>query len=80
MDRPPSFLSDTDPTADRRHRRVAGIALLTAFGIVALMVAVAASACRRCGEPPAADGRTITVVIPQGATAKTWSSSSRTRV
>ncbi len=68
MDRPPSYLSETDPTADRRRRRVAAIALLAAFGVVALVVAVAASTYRRCGEPPAADGRTVAVVIPQGAT------------
>ena len=68
MDRPPSYLSETDPTADRRRRRVAAIALLAAFGVVALVVAVAASAYRRCGEPPAADGRTVAVVIQQGAT------------
>ena len=63
----PSYLAETDPGSERRRRRVAGIALLVAFGVVALTVVVASSAYRRCGEPPTADGRTISVVVPEGA-------------
>ena len=66
----PSYLAETDPTSERRRRRVAAIALLVAFGLVAVMVAVAANTYRRCGEPPTADGRTVAVVVPEGATGR----------
>ena len=66
----PSYLAETDPGSERRRRRAAGIALLVAFGVVALTVAVAASTYRRCGEPPTADGRTVSVVVAEGATGR----------
>ena len=64
----PSYLTEADPESERRRRRVAGIALLVVFGLVALAVAVAASTYRRCGEAPAPDGRSVAVVVPEGAT------------
>ena len=64
----PSYLAETDPSSERRRRRSAAIALLVAFGVIALTVVVASSTYRRCGEPPTADGRTVAVVVPEGAT------------
>ena len=66
----PSYLADTDPGTDRRRRRVAQIALLVAFGIVVVTVAIGANAYRRCGRPPSADGRTVAVVVAEGTTGR----------
>ncbi|MEP6759642.1 MAG: endolytic transglycosylase MltG [Actinomycetota bacterium] len=67
MDDGPSYLAETDPTIDRRRRRVAMIAFLVAFGLVVVVVATAANTYHRCGLPPPADGRTLSVVVPEGA-------------
>ena len=64
----PSYLAETDPSSERRRRRVAAIALFVAFGVIAATIAVASSTYRRCGEPPGLDGRTVSVVVPEGAT------------
>jgi UPF0755 protein len=68
MDQRPTYLAEPDLDADRRHRRIALIALLAAFTIVVVVTAVGANAYKRCKEPPAADGSTVRVVIDQGAT------------
>jgi len=64
----PSYLAEHDPNSERHRRRVAAVALLVAFGVIALAVALASSAYRRCDAPPAADGRTVSIVVPEGAT------------
>ena len=64
----PSYLAETDAASERRRRRVAAIALLAAFCLIAVVVAVGVSTYRRCGEPPGADGRTVAVVVREGAT------------
>ena len=68
MDQRPTYLAEPDLDADRRHRRIALIALLAAFTIVVVVTAVGANAYKRCKEPPAADGSTVRVVIDQGTT------------
>src|SRR5262245_46892970 len=68
MDQRPTYLAEPDPDADRRHRRIALIALLAAFTLVVVVTAVGANSYKRCKEPPSADGSTVSVVIDQGAT------------
>ena len=64
----PSYLAETDATSERRRRRVAAIALLVVFCVLAVAVAAGANTYRRCGEPPDADGRSVAIVVPEGAT------------
>ena len=66
----PSYLSASDPEVDRRRRRRAMIALLVAFAVVVVAIGVANAAYKNCKSPPEADGRTVTVEVPQGATGK----------
>jgi len=68
MDQRPTYLAEPDVDADRRHRRIALIALLAAFTLVVVVTAVGANAYKRCKEPPSADGSSVQVVIDQGAT------------
>jgi UPF0755 protein len=66
MDEHPSYLADPDPDEDRRHRRIALVALLAAFTVVVVSIAVVANTYRGCKTPPAADGSTVRVVVPDG--------------
>jgi UPF0755 protein len=68
MDDGPSYLAPDDPERDRRRRRIALIALLVAFALIAVGVGVASATYQRCKQAPAADGRTVTITIPEGAT------------
>jgi UPF0755 protein len=67
MDEAPTYLSRTDPESDRRRRRIALIALLVVFCLIAGGVAVANASYQRCKEPPPADGRTVAFKVPEGA-------------
>jgi UPF0755 protein len=68
MDQRPTYLAEPDPDADRRHRRIALIALLAVFTLVVVVTAVGANAYKRCNEPPPADGSTVRVEIAEGTT------------
>jgi UPF0755 protein len=68
MDDGPTYLTRTDAESDRRRRRIALIALLVALCVVATGVAVANASYQHCKQTPAADGRTVTVQIPEGVT------------
>jgi UPF0755 protein len=67
MDEAPTYLSGTDPESDRRRRRIALVALLVALCLIAAGVAVATASYQRCKEPPAADGRSVDLKVPEGA-------------
>ncbi|MDP9184795.1 MAG: endolytic transglycosylase MltG [Actinomycetota bacterium] len=67
MDDGPTYLARTDPHTDRRRRRVALIALLVALCVIAVGVAFADASYQRCKQPPSADGRTVSLTVPEGA-------------
>lgn len=67
MDEAPTYLARTDPDSDRRRRRIALIALLVALCLIVVGVAVANASYESCKQPPAADGRTISFTVPEGA-------------
>lgn len=64
----PSYLSEADTGTDRHRRRIALVAFLVVFCLVAVGVAVAGRSYRHCQEPPIADGRTVSFVVHEGAT------------
>ena len=64
----PSYLAEPDATSERHRRRVAAIALLVVFCVLAVAVAAGANTYRRCGQPPDPDGRSVAIVVPEGAT------------
>jgi UPF0755 protein len=68
MDDGPTYLTRTDAESDRRRRRIALIALVVALCVVITGVAVANASYQHCKQAPPADGRTVTVQIPEGAT------------
>jgi UPF0755 protein len=68
MDEAPTYLARTDPESDRRRRRIALIALFVAFCLIAVGIAAANATYQRCKEPPAADGRTVSFTVQDGAT------------
>src|SRR3954453_20379823 len=69
MDEPrPSYLSELDPEHDRHRRRVALVVVLVLLSVIVAGVAFANSSYNRCKQPPAADGRTVTFEVPDGAT------------
>ena len=71
MDEPrPSYLSQTDPEHDRRRRRIALLVVLVILSVSVIGIGVANSSYQRCKEPPAADGRTVTFEVPEGASGK----------
>ena len=71
MDEPrPSYLSQTDPEHDRRRRRIALVVVLVVLAVSVIGIGVANSSYQRCKEPPAADGRTVTFEVPEGASGK----------
>ena len=67
MDEAPTYLARTDPDNDRRRRRLALVALLVAFCLIVVGVAVANASYQRCKEPPEADGQTVSLTVPEGA-------------
>ena len=71
MDEPrPSYLSQTDPEHDRRRRRIALVVVLVVLAVSVIGIGVANSSYQRCKEPPAANGRTVTFEVPDGASGK----------
>jgi UPF0755 protein len=66
----PSYLAHTDPEHDRRRRRIALLAVLVVLAVSVIGIGVANSSYQRCKEPPAADGRTVTFEVPEGASGK----------
>ena len=71
MDEPrPSYLADSDPEHDRHRRRVALVVFLVVLSLLVVGVAFANSSYNRCKQPPAADGRTVTFEVPEGATGR----------
>jgi peptidoglycan lytic transglycosylase G len=67
MDEAPTYLARADPERDRRRRRIAVVAFLIAACLVAVGVAVANASYQRCKEPPAADGTTVELTVPEGS-------------
>jgi len=66
----PSYLTDSDPEHDRRRRRLALVVVLALLSILIVGVAFANTSYNRCKQPPAADGRTVTFEVPDGATGR----------
>src|SRR6478672_6095697 len=66
----PSYLSEADPEHDRHRRRVALVVVLAMLSVLIVGVAFANTSYNRCKQPPAADGRTVSFVVPEGATGR----------
>jgi UPF0755 protein len=64
----PSYLTEADPEHDRRRRRVALVVVLAMLSVLVVGVAFANTSYNRCKQPPAADGRTVSFDVPDGAT------------
>jgi UPF0755 protein len=64
----PSYVTEPDPSIDRRRRKAALIAFVVAICVLGTGIAIAGNTYRGCKEPPAADGRTITFVVRDGTT------------
>ena len=71
MDEPrPSYLAESDPGHDRHRRRVALVVVLAILSVLVVGVAFANTSYDRCKQPPAADGRTVSFQVPDGATGR----------
>src|SRR5262245_20760721 len=66
----PLYLTESDAEHDRHRRRVALVVVLVLLSVLIVGVAFANSSYNRCKEAPAADGRTVTLEVPDGATGR----------